>query len=317
MRPVTLADMRLGVLDVGSNTVHLLVVDAFRGAHPTPMTSEKTVLRLAERIGPERRLAAADADELVRTVAEAETAAVRTGCEDLMGFATSAIREAENSAEVLQRVHDETGVELQVLSGEQEARLTFPAVRRWFGCSAGRLLLDTSEPGRPREVVLETQMLTGSTAAPGPGCGYGTVSPSSEAKYTPSSSASTRWSNVDDQLGPKNNPCRCDDTCVRPSTRGRTPSSSTSVCDSSIRPLSTSIGSIRNDFFPHGITDLAFAPSCRPSRPAPAAAPFAALASFPPAPTSFPPSLATRPNGMTVNAVSTKIDVKLPSPVAA
>ncbi len=141
MRPVTLADMRLGVLDVGSNTVHLLVVDAFRGAHPTPMTSEKTVLRLAERIGPERRLAAADADELVRTVAEAETAAVRTGCEDLMGFATSAIREAENSAEVLQRVHDETGVELQVLSGEQEARLTFLAVRRWFGWSAGRLLL--------------------------------------------------------------------------------------------------------------------------------------------------------------------------------
>ena len=42
--------MRLGVLDVGSNTVHLLVVDAYRGAHPTPAYSEKTVLRLAEHI---------------------------------------------------------------------------------------------------------------------------------------------------------------------------------------------------------------------------------------------------------------------------
>ena len=68
MLPVTLVDMRLGVLDVGSNTVHLLVVDAHRGAHPTPMTSEKTVLRLAERIGADRKLHQADADELVGTV---------------------------------------------------------------------------------------------------------------------------------------------------------------------------------------------------------------------------------------------------------
>ena len=42
--------MRLGVLDVGSNTVHLLVVDAHRGAHPTPMHKEKAELRLAESL---------------------------------------------------------------------------------------------------------------------------------------------------------------------------------------------------------------------------------------------------------------------------
>ena len=61
--------MRLGVLDVGSNTVHLLVVDAHRGAHPTPMTSDKTVLRLAERIGAHGgRISDDDADELIRTI---------------------------------------------------------------------------------------------------------------------------------------------------------------------------------------------------------------------------------------------------------
>jgi exopolyphosphatase/guanosine-5'-triphosphate,3'-diphosphate pyrophosphatase len=42
--------MRLGVLDVGSNTVHLLVVDSHRGGHPDPMRSEKTQLRLAEHL---------------------------------------------------------------------------------------------------------------------------------------------------------------------------------------------------------------------------------------------------------------------------
>jgi exopolyphosphatase / guanosine-5'-triphosphate,3'-diphosphate pyrophosphatase len=133
--------MRLGVLDVGSNTVHLLVVDAHRGAHPTPMTSEKAVLRLAERIDAHGRLDESDADELVRTVAGARESATEAGCEDLMAFATSAIREADNAADVLARVTNETGVELVVLSGEQEARFTFLAARRWFGWSAGRLML--------------------------------------------------------------------------------------------------------------------------------------------------------------------------------
>ncbi|GLZ38234.1 Ppx/GppA phosphatase family protein [Actinokineospora sp. NBRC 105648] len=133
--------MRLGVLDVGSNTVHLLVVDARRGAHPTPARSEKTVLRLAERITASGQLSRVGADELVRTVAAAKESSVRLGCEDLMAFATSAVREAGNSAAVLRRVAKETGVELKVLSGEDEARYTFLAARRWYGWSAGNLLV--------------------------------------------------------------------------------------------------------------------------------------------------------------------------------
>jgi exopolyphosphatase / guanosine-5'-triphosphate,3'-diphosphate pyrophosphatase len=58
-----------------------------------------------------------------------------------MALATSAIREAVNGLEVLDRVRERTGVDLQVLSGEDEARLTFLAVRRWFGWSAGKLLV--------------------------------------------------------------------------------------------------------------------------------------------------------------------------------
>ncbi|WP_436492601.1 Ppx/GppA phosphatase family protein [Actinokineospora sp. HUAS TT18] len=133
--------MRLGVLDVGSNTVHLLVVDAHRGAHPTPARSEKTVLRLAERITRSGMLSKAGADELVRTVAAAKDSSVRLGCAEMMAFATSAVREATNSAAVLARVAKETGVVLEVLSGEDEARYTFLAARRWYGWSAGNLLV--------------------------------------------------------------------------------------------------------------------------------------------------------------------------------
>ncbi|MDG4833612.1 Ppx/GppA phosphatase family protein [Solwaraspora sp. WMMD1047] len=133
--------MRLGVLDVGSNTVHLLVVDAHHGAHPWPAHSEKAVLRLAEQIGPDGALSRAGEDALVAAVAEAKLAAAHRNAEDVLAFATSAVREATNAAQVLSRVREETGVQLQVLSGADEARMTFLAVRRWFGWSAGRLLV--------------------------------------------------------------------------------------------------------------------------------------------------------------------------------
>jgi exopolyphosphatase/guanosine-5'-triphosphate,3'-diphosphate pyrophosphatase len=133
--------MRLGVLDVGSNTVHLLVVDAHQGAHPWPAYSEKAELRLAQRIGADGKLSRAGADALVAAVTKARQAAASRETEDLLAFATSAVRDATNSAAVLRRIRDETRVDLQVLSGEAEAIMTFLAVRRWFGWSAGRLLV--------------------------------------------------------------------------------------------------------------------------------------------------------------------------------
>ena len=135
MRP-----MRLGVLDVGSNTVHLLVVDAHPGAEPTPQLSRKSVLRLAEHIDKRGDLALEGADALVGAAIGARRQAAEFGCEDVMAFATSAVRDAGNSAAVLERVREESGLDLQVLSGPDEARLTFLAVRRWFGWSAGRLV---------------------------------------------------------------------------------------------------------------------------------------------------------------------------------
>ena len=132
--------MRLGVLDVGSNTVHLLVVDAHRGAEPTPQFSDKSELRLAELIDKRGNLVDKGADALVRAVAAARKQSSALKCDELLAFATSAVRDAGNSDKVLRRVEKETGVELQVLSGEDEARLTFLAVRRWLGWSAGNLV---------------------------------------------------------------------------------------------------------------------------------------------------------------------------------
>jgi exopolyphosphatase / guanosine-5'-triphosphate,3'-diphosphate pyrophosphatase len=133
--------MRLGVLDVGSNTVHLLVVDAHRGAHPTPMHDDRFVLRLAEHVGADGMLSRDGEKALLRAVQEAVQQAEDQGCEELLALVTSAIRDAKNGLDVLDRIRDSTGVQLQVLTGEEEARLTFLAVRRWFGWSAGQLLV--------------------------------------------------------------------------------------------------------------------------------------------------------------------------------
>ena len=133
--------MRLGVLDVGSNSVHLLVVDAHRGAHPTAMHDDRWLLRLSEHVGEDGKLSKAGEKALLSAVQEAKAQAADRDCDELLAFVTSAIREADNGSAVLRRVHEQTGVDLQVLSGEDEARLTFLAVRRWFGWSAGRLLV--------------------------------------------------------------------------------------------------------------------------------------------------------------------------------
>ncbi len=133
--------MRLGVIDIGSNTVHLLVVDAHRGAQPIPAYSHKRELRIAEHLRPDGSLDDEVVDRLAAFVAECLTIAEDQGVEDLFAFATSAIREARGGDAVLDRVSRETGLELEVLAGEQEARFTFLAVRRWFGWSSGRLLV--------------------------------------------------------------------------------------------------------------------------------------------------------------------------------
>ncbi|NYI05743.1 exopolyphosphatase/guanosine-5'-triphosphate,3'-diphosphate pyrophosphatase [Allostreptomyces psammosilenae] len=133
--------MRLGVLDVGSNTVHLLVVDARPGARPLPAFSHKTDLRLAELLDDVGAITEAGIRRLSTTVAAAMRVAEDKGVAEVLPFATSAVREATNGEEVLARVLRETDVDLRVLSGADEARLTFLAVRRWFGWSAGRLLV--------------------------------------------------------------------------------------------------------------------------------------------------------------------------------
>ena len=133
--------MRLGVLDVGSNTVHLLVVDAHQGGRPIPAFSHKAELRLGENIDAHNRLTEDCARRLHEFVLDSLQIAEDKGVHEVLAFATSAVRDAANGDEILAWIQGETGIAIRVLPGPDEARLTFLAARRWFGWSSGRLLL--------------------------------------------------------------------------------------------------------------------------------------------------------------------------------
>ena len=133
--------MRLGVLDVGSNTVHLQVVDTSPGARPNPTFNYKEELRLTQYID-ENNLVSEEGIRKLRECIQrsiAQSASVKT--QELLPFATSALREASNGEEIISSINKDFRIDLQVLTGDEEAKLTFLAARRWFGWSSGRLLV--------------------------------------------------------------------------------------------------------------------------------------------------------------------------------
>jgi len=133
--------MRLGVLDVGSNTIHLQVVDTHPGARPNPTFNHKVELRLTEYLTEENNISAEGIAELRLAIKNAIVHSKSVKTEELLPFATSALREANNGADIIAAINKDFEIDLQVLTGEEEARLTFLAARRWFGWSSGRLLV--------------------------------------------------------------------------------------------------------------------------------------------------------------------------------
>lgn len=133
--------MRLGVLDVGSNTVHLQVVDTHPGARPNPAFNYKEELRLTQYLTDEHTISDEGILNLRKCIKNAIEQSDKAKTQELLPFATSALREAKNGDEIINNINKDFQIDLQVLSGEEEAKLTFLAARRWFGWSSGRLLI--------------------------------------------------------------------------------------------------------------------------------------------------------------------------------
>ena len=99
------------------------------------MSDWKQPLRLVELLDKKGNIEQKGIDKLVDACQEAADLSNNLKCQEVLAFATSAVRSATNSEDVLKQVKKKTGVDLEILSGEEEARLTFLAARRWHGLS--------------------------------------------------------------------------------------------------------------------------------------------------------------------------------------
>ncbi|MEI5097398.1 Ppx/GppA family phosphatase [Streptomyces sp. PmtG] len=132
--------MRVSVLDVGSRTVRLVVVDTDSGA-PLPVHTAKWKLRLCDHVEPGGPVGEESVRRLARAVSAASTASQRWGAGRPLAFATSVVRDAPDRRDVVRAVGARTGVWLRTLPGELEAELAFLGARRWLGWQAGPLVL--------------------------------------------------------------------------------------------------------------------------------------------------------------------------------
>jgi exopolyphosphatase/guanosine-5'-triphosphate,3'-diphosphate pyrophosphatase len=121
--------MRIAALDLGSNSFHLLVADVHPDGTFEAVTREKEMLRLGDDVARAGHISPAAADRAVASVRRLRQLADASGAQEVIAKATSAIRTASNGSELVDRIEAETGVEVEVISGQEEARLIFAAVR--------------------------------------------------------------------------------------------------------------------------------------------------------------------------------------------
>lgn len=133
--------MRTAFLDVGSNSAHLDVLDLAAGGPLHRVVTVKEPTRLGESLNGDGSLGDGAIRRLTAAVGRALAVARRADAQDVIAFATSAIRDADNRVAIVSEVEEATGIRLAFLSGADEARMTFLAVRGWYGWSAGPILL--------------------------------------------------------------------------------------------------------------------------------------------------------------------------------
>ncbi len=122
--PPPYVSRRLAAIDLGTNTVRLLVAEARPGGTWAALAQDQRVTRLGEGVAETGRLGREPMTRTAAVVAEYVARARRMGAERIRVVATSAVRDAANGRQFVSELAVRTSVEIEVVSGEEEARLT-------------------------------------------------------------------------------------------------------------------------------------------------------------------------------------------------
>ena len=153
--------MRIAAIDVGSNSIHMIVAEARPDGHFIVLDRAKEMVRLGEKSLTTGRLQKPAMDRGLRALKTFQSIAARHGVTRIRAVATSAVRETGNGGEFIQRIFDELGLRVRVISGLEEARLIHLGVAQVEDLDGSpTLLLDIgggsveivlAEKGRPPE----------------------------------------------------------------------------------------------------------------------------------------------------------------------
>ena len=160
-----MTERRLAALDLGTNSARLLVGDVSQDGAWSLVVDERIPCRLGQDLARTGRLHPEAEERAERALSELAARARGAGARRLVCVATYALRAAANGARFVERVRQSVGIELRLLSGEEEARLVLRAARRYvtpapgervlcLDLGGGSLELARDDPGAPALVSL-------------------------------------------------------------------------------------------------------------------------------------------------------------------
>ncbi|MDP4197987.1 MAG: Ppx/GppA phosphatase family protein [Bacteroidota bacterium] len=116
--------VRAAILDIGTNTVLLLIAERENGGIRV-VTDRHAIARLGEGVDRARKISDAAYERLIGVLREHQRVIAEYTCDRVVAVATSAMRDADNSQEIIQRTKADTGIAVELLSGGEEARWTY------------------------------------------------------------------------------------------------------------------------------------------------------------------------------------------------
>lgn len=164
--------MPRAVLDIGSNTIRLLVAEV-HGAELEPLLDDSDFVRLGRDVDRTNELQPDRVDAALDSIRRLQDEARDRGAKRVLAVATSAVRDARNGTEFVERVRRETGIEVEIISGEREADLTFRGATLGvpveegvivtdLGGGSAELIYASAESGSPSSIRWRTSEKLGS-----------------------------------------------------------------------------------------------------------------------------------------------------------
>jgi exopolyphosphatase / guanosine-5'-triphosphate,3'-diphosphate pyrophosphatase len=145
--------MKLATLDVGSNTVLMLVVECGIDEKPQVLADLSRITRLGRGVDARAQLDSESAARTLEAISEFADQARALGVEKIVGVATAALRDAADGMNFLARVKQRTGVELEIISGQTEAQLSYLSTRKGLSLSTADKLLIVDIGGGSTELI--------------------------------------------------------------------------------------------------------------------------------------------------------------------